>query len=120
MVKLENQGKKVEKKVKICILKFQVKIKFHQFSKFYFLKVGTVVKDATNGEFIVDLSEKNSKFLAARGGSGGLGNVHFSTGTNRRPMEFTLGKYGQKRKLFFELKSIADVGLVGYPNAGKS
>eukprot|EP01080_Neovahlkampfia_damariscottae_P001283 gene1283-11369_t len=82
--------------------------------------IGTTVKDATNGEFIVDLSQKNSKFLAAKGGSGGLGNVHFSSGTNRRPMEFTPGKFGQKRKLFFELKSIADVGFVGYPNAGKS
>jgi GTPase len=69
------------------------------------------VKDAITGELIVDLSTKNGKFLAAKGGEGGLGNCHFSSGINRKPMEFTPGKPGQIRDLYFELKTIAGLFL---------
>ena len=82
--------------------------------------VGTVVKDPETGEMLADLCEVGQEYIAAKGGKGGRGNIHFATSTNRGPTECELGEGGEERYLLLELKSVADVGLVGYPNAGKS
>ncbi len=82
--------------------------------------IGTVVKNADDGEIIVDMDQANMNFVIAAGGQGGRGNIHFSTSTNRAPRECTPGQPGEERKIELELKTIADIGLVGYPNAGKS
>ena len=81
---------------------------------------GTVVIDAQNGFVIKDLSEAGEQVTAAKGGRGGRGNTHFKSATNRAPREHTPGEEGEARRLVLELKSIADVGLIGRPNAGKS
>lgn len=82
--------------------------------------VGTLVKDAKTGKVIVDLKEKNQTYVIAKGGKGGRGNAKFATATRQAPGFAEAGTKGQEREILLELKLLADVGLIGYPNVGKS
>jgi GTPase len=82
--------------------------------------VGTQVYDVETGDLFVDLSEDGQRWLAAKGGRGGFGNSHFASSTNRAPRYHQEGGAGEERELQLELKLLADVALVGFPNAGKS
>jgi len=81
---------------------------------------GTIIADLDTGETLGDLTEDGQALLVARGGRGGLGNTRFKSSTNRAPRQSTQGEPGEKRHLKLELKLLADVGLLGLPNAGKS
>ena len=84
------------------------------------MPVGTIVRDAQTGEVVADLARDGERALLARGGQGGLGNTHFKSSVNRAPRQFTRGEPGESRQLELELRVLADVGLLGLPNAGKS
>lgn len=81
---------------------------------------GSILKDDESGAVLADLSQDGDRYLAASGGDGGMGNPHFASGANRTPRFATKGKEGGQRWLRIELKLIADIGLLGLPNAGKS
>ncbi|GIT28537.1 MAG: hypothetical protein Ct9H300mP1_05830 [Planctomycetaceae bacterium] len=81
---------------------------------------GTLVRDAGRGHLLKDPVEPGEQVIVAKGGKGGQGNKRFATATNRAPREFEEGGVGQERRVLLELKLIADVGLIGKPNAGKS
>jgi GTPase len=82
--------------------------------------VGTVIRDSKTGDVISDLAKDGERALLAKGGKGGIGNIHFKSSTNRAPRQFTRGEEGEQKQLEMELRVLADVGLLGMPNAGKS
>src|SRR4030088_3014044 len=84
------------------------------------MPVGTVIRDAASGALVADLARDGERALLARGGQGGLGNLHFKSSVNRAPRQFTRGERGESRRFALELRVLADVGLLGLPNAGKS
>jgi len=88
--------------------------------KIVYVPLGTVVFDGETGEFITDISYDGQEFILLKGGRGGKGNNHFKTATNQAPKYAQPGEPYQERKIILQLKLLADVGLVGFPNAGKS
>ncbi|MBS0337776.1 MAG: GTPase ObgE [Proteobacteria bacterium] len=84
------------------------------------MPVGTLIKDLETGELLADLARHGDRALLCKGGEGGLGNLHFKSSTNRAPRQFTKGTEGEEREFQLELRVLADVGLLGLPNAGKS
>ncbi len=82
--------------------------------------VGTIIKDEESDEVLVDLSNPGEEFVAVKGGRGGRGNIHFKSSTNRAPRRADPGEAGEERHVTLELKLLADVSLIGKPNAGKS
>ena len=82
--------------------------------------VGTVIREAETGTVLADLAKNGERALLAKGGKGGIGNLHFKSSVNRAPRQFTHGEEGERRMLEMELRVLADVGLLGMPNAGKS
>lgn len=84
------------------------------------MPIGTLIRDAASGDLIGDLTAAGERVLLAKGGAGGLGNIHFKSSVNRAPRQFTRGQPGEQRELALELRVLADVGLLGLPNAGKS
>jgi len=81
---------------------------------------GTIVRDETTGEILGDLITPGEQLLVARGGKGGLGNCHWKTSIHQAPLEHTKGEAGEQRRLRLDVKIVADIGLIGFPNAGKS
>jgi len=86
----------------------------------FYVPAGSIIKDAESGEVIADLVQEHEQIVVAKGGKGGGGNVHYATSTNRAPRRAGKGEPGEERWLLIELKLLADVGLIGLPNAGKS
>jgi GTP-binding protein len=84
------------------------------------MPVGTLIRHKEDGGLLADLAKDGQRALLAKGGKGGLGNVHFKSSVNRAPRQFTRGEPGESRELALELRVLADVGLLGLPNAGKS